>query len=77
MNVDFNMHPEDTKHWEDNQKDFKLIESNKRIFYFSKFSLDIEQCLKVILFTKQIKENVLRSILEPLKYFMKSKLTLF
>lgn len=58
---------------EKSKKNYKLINSSRKVFYFSKFSLDLDQCLLIVKFTKQLKENLLKNILEPLKYFVKGK----
>ena len=57
---------------EKSKKNYTLINSSKKVFYFSKFSLEYEQCKKIVVFTKLLKENLLKAILEPLKYFVKS-----
>lgn len=57
----------------DNKKNYKLVNSSKKVFYFSKFSLGLNQCLKIVKFTKSLKENLLKAVIDPLKYFTKRK----
>lgn len=53
---------------------YRLIHSSKKVFYFSKFSLEYDQCLKILNFTKILKENVLKSAISEIKYFIKEHL---
>ena len=55
------------------KKNYKLINSSKKIFYFSKFSLEFDLCYKIIKFTKTLKENLLKVVLDPIRHFVKSK----
>lgn len=56
------------------EKNFKIIESTKKVYYFSKLALDYESCLNIIKFIKSIKENVLHAILESLKYIVQGNI---
>jgi hypothetical protein len=55
------------------EQKYELIENKKKIYYFSKFSLNIEEFYLIFQSIKQIKENLFKNILENLKYFSKSK----
>lgn len=60
----------------DPTKNFKLIESTKKIFYFSKLSLDFDNCKTITKFIKTVKENILKATLEPINYFVQGKYNL-
>jgi hypothetical protein len=55
-----------------NQK-YELIENKKKTYYFSKFSLNMEEFFLIFQTVKQIKENIFKNILENLKYLTKRK----
>jgi hypothetical protein len=55
-----------------NQK-YELIENKKKIYYFSKYSINIEEFCLIFQTVKQIKENIFKNILENLKFLTKSK----
>lgn len=50
-----------------------LIEKKRKIYYFSNFSLDIDEFYFISKEIKQVKENVFKNSLECLKYTVNSK----
>jgi hypothetical protein len=52
-------------------QNYHLIETQRKIFYFSKFSLDINEFIKIYDLTKKIKESLFRNMLELMKYCIK------
>ena len=46
----------------------QLIEKKRKIYYFSKFSLDVDEFYLIFQTVKKIKENVFKNNLECLKY---------
>lgn len=54
-------------------ENYQLIETKRKIYYFSKFSLDIDEFLQIYNMIKKIKENVFKKLLETIKYCIKGK----
>jgi hypothetical protein len=48
-----------------------FIEKKRKIYYFSKFSLDVDEFYLIFQTVKRIKENVFKNILDCLKYCAK------
>ena len=46
---------------------YKIIEEQEKIFYFSKFSLEISEFYEIYYFVHQIKKNVYNQMLDILK----------
>jgi len=57
-------------------ENYQLVETKRKIFYFSKFSLDIDDFYQIYLFVKQLKENIFRNLLDTMKYCAKGKIDL-
>lgn len=55
-------------------ENYQLIEKKRKIYYFSKFSLDVDEFFLIYQTIKGIKENVFKNILDCLKYCAKGKL---
>ena len=51
---------------------FKVVEKQKNIFYFSKYSLILSDFYQIYVFVKTLKENIFRSLIEQFKYCVKS-----
>ena len=51
---------------------FKVVEKQKSIFYFSKYSLVLSDFYQIYVFVKTLKENIFRSLIEQFKYCVKS-----
>lgn len=49
------------------KENYKLIETQRKIYYFSKFSLDMEEFIKIYYMVKTIKTNVSKNMLEEIK----------
>ena len=44
--------------------DYKIVEQQKKIFYFSKFTIDYHEFYQIYIFVQKIKENVFQLMLE-------------
>jgi len=49
------------------KENFQLVEKKRKIYYFSKFSLDIDEFIIIYEMIKNIKENVSRNLFENIK----------
>jgi hypothetical protein len=56
-----------------NDEAYQLVETKRKIYYFSKFTFDIDEFLEIHTMVKTIKENMFRNLLEPIKYCVKGK----
>lgn len=54
-------------------KNYELVDKKKKIYYFSKFSLDVNEFWEIYKFIVQFKENIFKNVLENLKYFATGK----
>ena len=54
---------------------YKIIEQQQKIFYFSKFSIDINDFYEIYLFIHQIKKNVYNLMYDVLKICIKNYIT--
>lgn len=52
---------------------YQLVETKRKIYYFSKFSLEIEQFLQIHRMVKTLKENIFKNMLDTMKYCVKGK----
>jgi len=52
-------------------ENYQLIEKKRKIFYFSKFSIDIDEFFLIYQTVKEVKENVFKNMLDCLKYCAK------
>jgi len=52
----------------------KIVEKNKRIFYFSDFTLNIDEMLGIIERINLIKEFTFKTLLETMNYICKGKI---
>jgi hypothetical protein len=50
------------------KENFQLVERKRKIFYFSKFTLDINEILHIYQTVRSIKENVLKNMIDSIKY---------
>ena len=55
------------KYLKDYINSFSFVESEKNIFYFSKFSLDISEFYLIHEFVKTLKQNIYKKNIEQLK----------
>jgi hypothetical protein len=53
---------------------YQLVETKRKIYYFSKFSLNIEEFLQIHKMVKTLKENIFKNMLDTLKYCIKGKI---
>ncbi len=56
------------------EESYHLIETKRNIYYFSKFSLDIEEFLEIHKMVKTLKENIFKNMLDTTKYCVKGKI---
>jgi hypothetical protein len=56
--------------------DYKLIERKRKIFYFSKFSLDINELVLIFRTIRTIKENILKNLIDSIKFCSRGKSSL-
>jgi hypothetical protein len=59
------------------EQNYQLIETQRKIYYFSKFSLDLNESIKIYELTKNFKESLFRNMLELMKYCCKGKAFIF
>jgi hypothetical protein len=52
-------------------ENYQLIETQRKIFYFSKFTLDVNEFLQIHNMIHKIKENILKSLIDTIKYCSK------
>ena len=50
---------------------FTVVEKQKNLFYFAKFSLEISEFYTIFLFVKNVKRNIFTTLIEQLKYAVK------
>jgi hypothetical protein len=55
-------------------ENYQLIETQRQIYYFSRFSLDVDEFMKIYEITRKVKENVFKSLIDNMKYCCKGKL---
>ena len=51
---------------------FQIVEKHKNIFYFSKFTLEVNEFYEIYKFVHNLKENIFRSLIEQFKYCIKN-----
>ena len=56
------------------EENYQLIETKRKIYYFSKFSLDIDEFLNIYNLIRTIKDNVSKNMLENIKICIKGKI---
>jgi cystathionine beta-lyase family protein involved in aluminum resistance len=54
----------------------KLIETKRKIYYFSKFSLEMNEFINIFKMIKSIKENLFKNLLETIKYCARGKINI-
>lgn len=52
-------------------ENYQLIEKKRKIYYFSKFSLDVDEFFLIYQTVKKVKENVFRNMLDCLRFCAK------
>ena len=60
-----------------NGENYQLVETKRKIYYFSKFSLELNELIEIHQMIKTIKENIFKNLLDALKYCAKGKIFLF
>jgi hypothetical protein len=63
--------PKETNNLSKQPDNLKLVERKRKIFYFSKFTLDINEILLIYQAIRSIKENVLKHMIDSIKYCAK------
>jgi hypothetical protein len=64
-------HPKESNSPLKEHDNVKLVERKRKIFYFSKFTLDIYEILFIYQTIRSIKENVLKHMIDSIKYCAK------
>ena len=54
--------------FQEEKENIQLIETKRKIFYFSKFSLDINEIHSIYKTIRSIKENILKNMIDSIKY---------
>jgi hypothetical protein len=55
------------------EQNYQLVETQRKIYYFSKFSMDLNEFLKIYELTKKLKESLFKNMLELMKYCLNGK----
>ncbi len=55
-------------------ENYRLVETKRKIYYYSKFSLEINEFVEIYTMVKTIKENIFKNLLDALKYCAKGKI---
>ncbi len=50
---------------------YQLVETKRKIYYFSKFSLEIKEFSHIHKMVKTVKENIFKNMLDTMKYCVK------
>jgi len=56
-----------------NEENYQLIESKRKIYYFSKFSFDKAEFFEIYKMTKTHKESIFKNLIETFKYCINGK----
>jgi hypothetical protein len=56
---------------------FKIVEKKRKVFYFSKYSLETSEILSIAISIKTLKENIFKTLLDAMKYCVYSKFNIF
>ncbi len=64
-------HPKESNSPLKEHDNVKLVERKRKIFYFSKFTLDVNEILFIYQTIRSIKENVLKHMIDSIKYCAK------
>ena len=54
-------------------ENYQLVEKKRKIYYFSKFSFDIDEFFLIYQTIKRIKENIFKNMLECIQFCAKGK----
>ena len=55
-------------------ENYHLVETKRKIYYFSKFSLELNEFMEIYSMVKLVKENIFKNLLDTLKYCTKGKI---
>ncbi len=55
-------------------ENYQLVEKKRKIYYFSKFSLEINEFYEIFNMVKTLKENILKNLMDTLKYCARGKI---
>ena len=59
-------------YFQKDKNNFQIVEKQKNIFYFSKFTLEVNEFYEIHKFVQTLKENIFRSLIEQFKYCVKN-----
>lgn len=54
-------------------ENYQLIEKKRKIYYFSKFSLEVNEFYDIYIMVKTLKDNIIRNLMDSIKYCVKGK----
>jgi len=60
-----------------NGENYHLVETKRQIYYFSKFSLELNEFIEIHTMVKNLKENVFKNLLDPMKYCAKGNIIFY
>ena len=52
-------------------ENYHLVEKKRKVYYFSKFSLEINEFVEICVMVKTLKENLLKNLMDTIKYCAK------
>jgi hypothetical protein len=55
-------------------ENYQLVETKRKIYYYSKYSLEINEFFEIYTMVKTIKENIFKNLLDAMKYCAKGKI---
>ncbi len=55
-------------------ENYQLVEKKRKVYYFSKFSFNVDEFFQIYQTVKKVKENVFKNMIEYLKFCAKGNL---
>ena len=60
-----------------NPQNYKIVEKKRKVFYFSKFTIDANEIFQIAKAIKAIKQNLFRTLIDAMKYCTSGTLYFF
>jgi hypothetical protein len=60
-----------------NGENYHLVETKRKIYYFSKFSLELSEFIEIHTMVKNLKENIFKNLLDSMKYCAKGNIIFY
>jgi hypothetical protein len=60
-----------------NGENYHLVETKRKIYYFSKFSLELNEFIEIHTMVKNLKENIFKNLLVSMKYCAKGNIIFY